>query len=1216
VKPFTFPRRVTALSLPRTRRGRRRPLAELSICRLEVLETRHMLTPTAVDDSYQMSANTTLSVDAASGVQANDSNPDMISMNSNVVSNPSHGTLTLNSDGSFSYTPTTNFSGNDTFAYDDSDFVGTSNTATVTITINGAGTPIAVNDSYTVLHDRANSISAASGVLANDTDPNNLTLSASVVTVPTHGTLSLNSDGSLVYTPVAGYTGSDNFSYQDSDGTYTSNVATVSLSVTDPNAPMAMMDDYSVVHDRTTTVSAANGVLANDSDLDGDSLSAVLVSGPSDGSLTLNSDGSFSYTPIFHYTGNDSFTYESFDGVLYSAATTASISVTNSAPTPWDDSYDLPNAQTFNVAAPGVLGNDTDPDGDALTASLVTAPSHGTLTLNSDGSFSYTPNAGWVGQDQFVYAASDGLASSNATVTLTTQYSILSVQDLTKPAADTVQTALQILGSSSGTAATAQNLSVGYDSVAGQGDAVIEVAAGLSNPSNPPSETITASLTFNGVAQPDVYFTMSTLAQSDATVHLAEQVDTSGFATGRYPFSMTITSPDMAAPATVDGFVNVVNDSSSPIGKGWTIPGLLQLYPNNVNGVPAGVLLSTGGGQGWYFTQGSGNSYTSPDGLFAFSTLTAVTGGGWQLVSQYGTTLNFNSSGYLTSRVERTTETTTYNYSGALLTSITDEFGRSVNLAYSGGLLSSITDYAGNVTSFAHSGSLLTTITQPDPGGGAPVWTYGYTGNYLTSVIDPTGAETDFAYDPSNRLSTTTLPGGATIGASAEQNYGYGSTDPAYPADLTLQSAVAPDMVDALGNSTGYQTDLLGNPTSITDAYGNVTTMQRDANGLVTQLTQPSPDGVQAAPVTTYSYDSLGNETSATGALSTFGMFTFNSFSEPLTFVDLLNHTTTWVYDAHGNLLSKQDALGNTTTWTYDQYGRPLTMTLPDPDGAGPLTAPEYHYAYDSYERLITITNPDNTTGHFSYDADDRPLSVEDENSHTTTTAYDALGRVTSVTNAAGGVVSYSYDLDGRVLTTQDEMGNVTTNVYNSRGELTSTTLPDPDGAGPLTSPVWSFTYDANADKLTQTDPLGRVTSWAYDEMGRVSTVSLPDPDGAGPLTSPVTTYGYDNLGRKISVTDASGGLTQLAYNSHNWLTSVTAPDPDGSGPLTSPVTTFGYDALGRQTSITDPMGHTTTTAFDADGRKTSVTDNLNHSTTFSYDHDSNLLGKRSRVLN
>ena len=129
------------------------------------------------------------------------------------------------------------------------------------------------------------------------------------------------------------------------------------------------------------------------------------------------------------------------------------------------------------------------------------------------------------------------------------------------------------------------------------------------------------------------------------------------------------------------------------------------------------------------------------------------------------------------------------------------------------------------------------------------------------------------------------------------------------------------------------------------------------------------------------------------GALDSFGTYVYNSFSEPTSFTDSLSNVTSWTYDTHGNMLTKTDPLGNVTTWTYDSLGRPLTMTLPDPDGAGPLAAPEYQYMYDSYERLITITNPDATTQNFTYDSDDRPLTIEDENSHVTTAAYDVLGR-------------------------------------------------------------------------------------------------------------------------------------------------------------------------------------------------------------------------------
>jgi VCBS repeat-containing protein len=166
----------------------------------------------------------------------------------------------------------------------------------------------------------------------------------------------------------------------------------------------------------------APGVLGNDTDPDGDALTAVLVTGPSHGSLTLNGDGSFSYIPAADFAGSDSFSYRAGDGTLTSSVATAAISVTavNDAPVAAGDAFSTTEDTLLTVPAPGVLGNDTDPDGDALTAVLVTGPSHGSLTLNGDGSFSYTPAADFAGSDSFSYQASDGsLASESATVTLT-----------------------------------------------------------------------------------------------------------------------------------------------------------------------------------------------------------------------------------------------------------------------------------------------------------------------------------------------------------------------------------------------------------------------------------------------------------------------------------------------------------------------------------------------------------------------------------------------------------------------------------------------------------------------------------------------------------------------------------------------------------------------------------------------------------------------------
>src|SRR6185437_14341808 len=128
--------------------------------------------------------------------------------------------------------------------------------------------------------------------LANDTDADGNTLTAVKVTDPTHGVLTLNSNGSLTYTPTANYNGSDSFTYKANDGTVDSNTVTVSITVNSVNdAPIAVADSYSTNEDTALTVAAA-GVLSNDTDVDGDTLTAVKVTDPTHGVLTLNSNGS------------------------------------------------------------------------------------------------------------------------------------------------------------------------------------------------------------------------------------------------------------------------------------------------------------------------------------------------------------------------------------------------------------------------------------------------------------------------------------------------------------------------------------------------------------------------------------------------------------------------------------------------------------------------------------------------------------------------------------------------------------------------------------------------------------------------------------------------------------------------------------------------------------------------------------------------------------
>lgn len=188
-------------------------------------------------------------------------------------------------------------------------------------------------------------------------------------------------------------------------------------------APVADNDAYDTVEDVTLSVNASNGVLNGDTDPNGDVLMAVLQSGPANGTLSLASDGSFTYTPAANFEGpSDSFTYRATDGSLTSnlATVTITIAAVNDAPTAQPDGY-VVSGVSLQVEAPGVLANDSDVEGAALSAELVAGPSNALLfNLNDNGGFSYTPDLGFSGTDSFVYRASDGsLTSEPVTVTIT-----------------------------------------------------------------------------------------------------------------------------------------------------------------------------------------------------------------------------------------------------------------------------------------------------------------------------------------------------------------------------------------------------------------------------------------------------------------------------------------------------------------------------------------------------------------------------------------------------------------------------------------------------------------------------------------------------------------------------------------------------------------------------------------------------------------------------
>lgn len=268
-------------------------------------------------------------------------------------------------------------------------------------------------------------------VCNNDTDTENDAISyvsstalAGLTGTLTHGTgcnFSYNTNSTLEALDT-GETDTGTFTYtiQDTYGSSYQDTATVTIRVNGANdAPIAVADSITVNEGGTATTldSTASSALTNDSDVDIEPLTAALVTNVSNGSLTLNSDGTFSYTHNGSETTTDSFTYRAYDGIAYSNTVTVSINITpqNDRPVANNDSG---NANEGAAVTIDLLGNDTDSESSPLTIVSLSSATNGTVSDNGDGTVTYTHNGGESTSDSFTYYAYDGVFASLAPATV------------------------------------------------------------------------------------------------------------------------------------------------------------------------------------------------------------------------------------------------------------------------------------------------------------------------------------------------------------------------------------------------------------------------------------------------------------------------------------------------------------------------------------------------------------------------------------------------------------------------------------------------------------------------------------------------------------------------------------------------------------------------------------------------------------------------------
>jgi gliding motility-associated-like protein len=310
-----------------------------------------------------------------------------------------------------------------TFTLNDG-FGNVSTPAIVTLNVPGSNrSPIGVDKSYMVGIDLPLVVPANRGLLSTEADPEGAALNFSITQNPLHGTITPAADGQFSYLPGSGFTGLDSITYNvcDGSGACTSLKALFFVAGSGTNLPPDAVDDrFYMARDEVLYINKSWSILLSDSDPNSGSArifyAATLVSGPANGTLKLYADGSFRYVPNAGFMGTDQFVYSNCDRQGGCDQATIRIDVSgNTHPLAMHDRMIFAGP----VKIDNVLTNDGDAEGDALTASLITAPVNGTVVLYADGSFTYTPNAGYLGLDSLIYQVCDnGTPSLCDTATL------------------------------------------------------------------------------------------------------------------------------------------------------------------------------------------------------------------------------------------------------------------------------------------------------------------------------------------------------------------------------------------------------------------------------------------------------------------------------------------------------------------------------------------------------------------------------------------------------------------------------------------------------------------------------------------------------------------------------------------------------------------------------------------------------------------------------
>lgn len=570
-------------------------------------------------------------------------------------------------------------------------------------------------------------------------------------------------------------------------------------------------------------------------------------------------------------------------------------------------------------------------------------------------------------------------------------------------------------------------------------------------------------------------------------------------------------------------------------------------------------------------------TFASPRG--DFSTLFRNEGGSFSRRMRDGTVFNFNPTGFLTSRIDRNNNQTTYVHDTAgRLISITDPAGLVTTFTYSGGLVSSIEDPAGRFTFFEHDGAgNLVKITDPD----GSVRQFAYDERHrMISQISKRGFETTYEYNFAGRNigvrrtdgSLARIQPGQLVGV-IDPTKGIGGV--ANPAPFRVPEDAISVLTDGNGRDRQFRFDEFGGTVQVTDGLGRIIDVVRNDDGRPIELT------TRRGFLRTAEYDPAGNIRARRFAIGQpeerLIEFEYEpDFSRLVRISDPRGGVIRYGYDQSGNLTETIDADQVRSEFAYQDAACPgfrtrtteaigTTQEVVRTVSYDPVTCREMQSAdsfgnqrinsYDSAGNLVAFTDAALRVTRFEYDLMNRVTKLVDP------TNTDATPLCTT-----SGVTCLDYDLAGNLERVTDGNGNVTEFVFNERNQVIQ--VIDPFARSEFR------TYDGAGNLRSATDRRGRRTEFEYDAANQIVRQIFD----AGTPEESVRTFGYDLDGNLTSANDVDSALSM----DHDSLGRLRLVSTSGSPAQPAVDLTTTYDSNDNRSTLTDPTG---ITVFQYDAR-------------------------------